>query len=114
MKYAGKDKVDGFGAQAWTAGVYFRDQAVNKVVKTGGNNALTRKGCFTAADGINGLHGRRDVRHDRLSASAPLLVLRPAPGEERQVHPDLPEEARHLRLQAVEPRTLKLDLITGT
>src|SRR5262245_54735166 len=52
VKYVGKDKVDGFSAQAWAAGVYFRD-AVNAVVKDGGNNALTRERLLTAADGIN-------------------------------------------------------------
>jgi len=37
----GKDKADGFGAQAWTAGLFFRD-VVNNVVKADGNNGLTR------------------------------------------------------------------------
>jgi len=53
VKYTGKDKVDGFAAQAWAAGVYFRD-AVNKVVEEGGNNALTRERLIAAADTING------------------------------------------------------------
>ena len=37
----GKSKADGFGAQAWTAGLFFRD-VVNNVVKADGNNGLTR------------------------------------------------------------------------
>jgi len=37
----GKDKADGFGAQAWTAGLFFRD-VVNNVVKADGDNGLTR------------------------------------------------------------------------
>jgi hypothetical protein len=53
LKSVGKDKADGFGAQAWAAAIYFRD-AVNAVVKGGGNNALTRQRVLDAADGING------------------------------------------------------------
>jgi hypothetical protein len=53
LKSVGKDKADGFGAQAWAAAIYFRD-AVNEVVKGGGNNALTRARVLKAADGING------------------------------------------------------------
>jgi Periplasmic binding protein len=37
----GLSKADGFGAQAWTAGLFFRD-IVNNVVKADGNNGLTR------------------------------------------------------------------------
>jgi hypothetical protein len=37
----GKSKADGFAAQSWTAGLFFRD-VVNNVVKANGNNGLTR------------------------------------------------------------------------
>jgi hypothetical protein len=37
----GRDEADGFAAQAWTAGLFFRD-VVNKVVEKHGNNGLTR------------------------------------------------------------------------
>jgi hypothetical protein len=37
----GRSKADGFAAQAWTAGLFFRD-VVNNVVKANGNNGLTR------------------------------------------------------------------------
>jgi Periplasmic binding protein len=37
----GKSKAEGFSAQAWTAGLFFRD-VVNNVVKANGNNGLTR------------------------------------------------------------------------
>ena len=37
----GKQKADGFGAQAWTAGLFFRD-VVENVVKADGKNGLTR------------------------------------------------------------------------
>ncbi len=65
VKSVGKDKADGFGAQAWAASIYFRD-AVNAIVKDGGNNALTRARLLEAADGINGftaegMIGKTDV-----------------------------------------------------
>jgi len=37
----GKGNADGFGAQAWTAGLFFRD-VVDNVVKADGKNGLTR------------------------------------------------------------------------
>ncbi|HMG26615.1 MAG TPA: ABC transporter substrate-binding protein [Acidimicrobiia bacterium] len=37
----GKSQADGFAAQAWTSGLFFRD-VVNNVVKANGNNGLTR------------------------------------------------------------------------
>jgi hypothetical protein len=65
----GKSKADGFGAQAWTAGLFFRD-VVNNVVKADGNNGLTRARFleearkihdFTAAVGGQGMLGPTDV-----------------------------------------------------
>ncbi len=41
VKNTGKDKTDGFGGQAFAAGLFFRD-AVNAVVEADGNNGLTR------------------------------------------------------------------------
>jgi hypothetical protein len=41
LKFTGKDKADGFGAQAWIAGVLLRD-AVNAVVDKDGVNGVTR------------------------------------------------------------------------
>jgi len=42
IKYTGKDKIDGFGAYAWVAGLLFRD-AVNAVVEQSGENGITRE-----------------------------------------------------------------------
>jgi hypothetical protein len=42
LKFTGKDKADGFGAQAWIAGILLRD-AVNAVVEADGVNGITRK-----------------------------------------------------------------------
>jgi hypothetical protein len=52
VKYSDATKRDGFAADGYGAGLAFRD-AVNAAVKTGGNNALTRK---TLLDALNGLH----------------------------------------------------------
>ena len=89
VKYTGKDKVDGFGAQAWTAGVYFRD-AVNSIVKGGGNNALTRERLLQAADGINdftaeGMMGTTDVG-DRVPSSC-FALMQVKNGEFTRVFP---------------------------
>jgi len=65
----GKSKADGFGAQAWTAGLFFRD-VVNNVVKADGNNGVTRARFieeakkihnFTADVGGQGMLGPTDV-----------------------------------------------------
>ena len=52
VKYTGADKVDGFGAYAWSAGVAFRD-AVNAAVKKNGVNGLTRANLFAALNNIH-------------------------------------------------------------
>jgi hypothetical protein len=65
----GPSKADGFAAQAWTAGLYFRD-VVNNLVKADGNNGLTRARFleeaakihdFTAAVDGQGMLGPTDV-----------------------------------------------------
>ncbi len=52
LKYVGKDKANGYSAIAWANGLLLRD-AVASVVKTAGNDGLTRKALFTALDGIH-------------------------------------------------------------
>jgi hypothetical protein len=52
LKYVGKDKANGYSAIAWATGLLLRD-AVAEVVKTAGNDGLTRKALFTALDGIH-------------------------------------------------------------
>jgi Periplasmic binding protein len=65
----GRSEADGFSAQAWTAGLFFRD-VVNNVVKANGNNGLTRARFleeaknihdFTAAVDGQGMLGPTDV-----------------------------------------------------
>ena len=52
LKYVGKDNADGFGAQAWAAGLFFRD-VVNDIVETDGVNGLTRAAFLEAAANIH-------------------------------------------------------------
>jgi hypothetical protein len=48
----GKGKADGFSAQAWTAGLFFRD-VVENVAKAHGNNGLTRANFIQEAKNIH-------------------------------------------------------------
>ena len=64
-KYTDTSKRDGFAADAYGAGLLFRD-AVNAVVKASGNNALTRKALFQALNNIHaftgdGMFGTTDI-----------------------------------------------------
>lgn len=111
VKYVGKDKVDGFSAQAWSAGVYFRD-SVNAVVKEGGNNALTRERLLDAASSINdftagGLMAPTDVG-DRTPGSC-YAVVQVKDGEFQRVYPKK-KGSFDCKSKLV---TLELDLITG-
>jgi hypothetical protein len=112
VKYTGKDKADGFGAQAWTAGVYFRD-AVKAIVEEGGNNALTRERLLEAADGINdftanGMMGVTDVG-DRVPSSC-FALLQVQDGKFVRIHPKKKAAFDCNKKNLV---TLELDLITG-
>lgn len=52
LKYVGKDKANGYSVIAFATGLMLRD-AVASVVKTAGNDGLTRKALFTALGGIH-------------------------------------------------------------
>jgi ABC-type branched-subunit amino acid transport system substrate-binding protein len=112
VKYTGKDEVDGFGAQAWAAGVYFRD-AVNAVVEAGGNNALTREAVLQAAEGINdftadGMMGSTDVG-DRVPSSC-FALLQVQDGDFKRLHP---KKKASFDCKESNRVTLQLDLISG-
>src|SRR6266536_818318 len=67
----GIEKADGFGAQAWAAGLFFRD-VVNAVVKADGNNGLTRARFLEEAAKIHdftadGMLGPTDVGGHKLN-----------------------------------------------
>ena len=110
LKSVGKANADGFGAQAWAAGIFFRD-AVNAVVKTGGNNALTRERVLAAADGINGftaegMIGKTDVGKRGLSPCFALLQVKN--GKFVRV---FPKKQATFNCDAKNLVSLKLDLI---
>ena len=76
----GPDKVDGFGAYAWSAGVAFRD-AVNAVVKKDGVNGLTRANLFTALNNIHtfnadGMFGTIDLAGRGISPCHVLMQVK--------------------------------------
>ena len=80
----GKSKADGFSAQAWTAGLFFRD-VVNNVVKADGNNGLTRARFieeakkihdFTAAVDGQGMLGPTDVGGHKLNGCFVLTQVK--------------------------------------
>jgi hypothetical protein len=52
LKFVGKDNADGFGAQAWAAGLFFRD-VVNNIVEADGVNGLTRAAFLEEAANID-------------------------------------------------------------
>ena len=76
----GKDQADGFGAQAWTAGLFFRD-VVNNVAKADGNNGLTRARFLEEAAKVHdftadGLLGPTDVGGRKISPCGVLLQVK--------------------------------------
>ncbi|MFL6242343.1 MAG: ABC transporter substrate-binding protein, partial [Acidimicrobiia bacterium] len=76
----GKDKADGFGAQAWTAGLFFRD-VVNNVVKADGENGLTRARFLEEAGKIHdftadGMLGPTDVGGRKVSPCGVILQVK--------------------------------------
>ena len=65
MKAVGSGVIDGNGEQAWAAALFFRD-VVNKMVKAGGVNSMTRANFLTTTKTIkdftaDGMLGKSDV-----------------------------------------------------
>ncbi|MBA2326133.1 MAG: ABC transporter substrate-binding protein [Actinobacteria bacterium] len=52
LEYVGEDNADAFGAQAWAAGLFFRD-VVNAIVAADGENGLTRAAFLEQAADIH-------------------------------------------------------------
>jgi hypothetical protein len=80
----GRKEADGFAAQAWTAGLFFRD-VVNKVVEKHGNNGLTRARFleearnihdFKAEVGGEGMLGPTDVGGHKLNGCFALMQVK--------------------------------------
>lgn len=92
VKYTGRDKADGFAAQAWIAGVLFRD-AVNQIVETNGDNALTRAALLEALASIvdfdaDGMYGTSAP--GRGEGSPCYVQLQVKGGTFKRVHPSKP------------------------
>ena len=80
IKYTDKSHADGFAAQAWAAADLFAD-AVNRVVKTSGNNALTRKALFQALNtetsfNAGGMIGTTNIAGHKTSPCHVLLQVK--------------------------------------
>jgi ABC-type branched-subunit amino acid transport system substrate-binding protein len=81
LKFVGKDKANGYSAIAWATGLLLRD-AVASVVKTAGNDGLTRKALFTALGGIHkfdadGMYGASpDLAAKKISNCYVLLQVK--------------------------------------
>jgi hypothetical protein len=75
-----RDQADGFGAQAWAAGLFFRD-VVNKVVEADGNNGLTRARFLEEAAKIHdftadGMLGPTDVGGRKVGRCGMILQIK--------------------------------------
>ena len=80
LRNVGRENADGFGAQAWTAGLFFRD-VVNNVVKADGNNALTRARFLEEAAKVHdftadGMLGPTDVGGRKVSPCVVILQVK--------------------------------------
>jgi ABC-type branched-subunit amino acid transport system substrate-binding protein len=84
LKYVGKNNADAFGAQAWAAGLFFRD-VVNAVVAADGENGLTRAAFlaqaadvheFTADVAGDGMLPPTDVGGRKVSGCGAILQVR--------------------------------------
>jgi ABC-type branched-subunit amino acid transport system substrate-binding protein len=76
----GREKADGFGAQAWAAGLFFRD-VVNKVAEADGNNGLTRARFLEEAAKVHdftadGMLGPTDVGGRKISPCGVILQIK--------------------------------------
>ena len=101
VKYVGKDKLTGFAELGFASGLLFQ-QAAKAVVAKNGANGLTRANLLTALKGITNFNAGGMIGDDEHRAEDPEQVLHARAVEGREVHPRLPEEGRHVRLQGVE------------
>jgi hypothetical protein len=112
VKNTGKDQADGFGAQSFAAGLFFRD-VVNAVVDADGNNGLTRAAFleqaadihdFTATVNGDDMLGPTDVGGRVPSACTVLLQVQD--GKFKRIFPK--EKGT---VECGKPVKVKLDLI---
>ena len=80
LKNVGRENADGFGAQAWTAGLFFRD-VVKNVVAADGNNGLTRARFLEEAAKVHdftadGMLGATDVGGRKVNPCVVILQVK--------------------------------------
>jgi ABC-type branched-subunit amino acid transport system substrate-binding protein len=109
LRAVGREEADGFGIQAWIAGLVFRD-AVERVVTAHGENGLTRSALLDAirdtrrftADGIL---GATDIGAKRPTDC--FLIMKVVDGEFVRAYPKKPGT---FDCKAQNTRTIRLDL----
>ena len=115
VKYTGADKVAGFGAYAWAAGIAFRD-AVNAQVKAGGVNSVTRKTIFEQLNKINKFDADGMLAPDRPRRSRERpncsVTMQVKNGDYVRVSPTKPGTFK-CPAERADPQR-KLDLFTGS
>ena len=80
LKNVGRENADGFGAQAWTAGLFFRD-VVKNVVAADGNSGLTRARFLEEAAKVHdftadGMLGATDVGGRKVNPCVVILQVK--------------------------------------
>ena len=84
----GDDKIDSFGAQAWQAGVVFK-QVIDQIVEEDGINGITRARILEVLENIGevdagGWMGKKDLR----GASPCVVIMQIEGGKFVRVHPE--------------------------
>jgi hypothetical protein len=82
LQYTGVNNADAFGANAWAAGIFFRD-VVNDIVQKDGKNGVTRAAVLATAPTIHnftadGMLGQTDVGRHLPTPCFALLQVRNA------------------------------------
>ncbi len=89
VKYTGKDKIDGFGVSGWAAAMLFQ-QAMGDVVKSNGDNGITRANLFTALNATGEFNAGGFVSGANIgtkTGSPCYLLLEFNDGKYTRVHP---------------------------
>ena len=101
LKYIGKDKADGFSLQAYASGLFLRD-VINSVIKSGGNDAVTRKAVLEGAPKITAFTADGMLGTTNVGQHLPSPCYRAPAGQGREVRAGVPHQEGHARLQPEE------------
>jgi hypothetical protein len=84
LKYAGRENADGFGAQAWAAGLFF-GEVITNIVEANGVNGITRTAFFEQAPNIHdftaavdgeGMLGPTDVGDHKINGCFVMMQVK--------------------------------------